>query len=285
MKTFIKNNLKTILAFIIGIVISGGVVYASSILASTINYDNSRSGLKDNNDNDVEDVQTAIDVLYDKAINTSGVTKKVCKYISEGSFGQEEQIGAKYECDPGDGVKRNFYILEANNNKVDLIMENNISDTVGTLRTTTWKDAMKFFRTGAGASIKESWTNVIDIDLPKAQAIVDATERTNWLVGENTATWWCFGSKAQDSQSSPYCNSTTNAPYAWLFNHLTDCTLTGCTTDSGATAYGYWTRDLIYNTTNAWCVHGRGTLTRNTVTDDTYYGIRPVITVLKSNLY
>ena len=279
-----KKNLKVLIAFLIGIIIAGGV-YASDILASAINYDNSNSGLKDANDNDVEDVQTAIDVLYDKALNSSGVAKKICKYISNGSFGQEGQIGSKYECDPGDGVKRIFYILEVNDNKVDLILENNISDTVGTLRTTTWKDAMKFFRTGDGTSIKAAWDDVLDIDLPKAQAIVDATGRTNWLVSESTSTWWCFGSKAQDSQSSPFCNSTKNAPYAWLFNHLTDCMNTGCTTDSNATAYGYWTRDLIYNTTNAWCVHGRGTLTRNTVTDDTYYGIRPVITVSKDNLY
>lgn len=284
MKKFVKKNLKTIIAFIIGVVISSGVVYASGVLASAITYDNSQSGLKDNNDNDVVDVQTAIDVLYDKATNAGVTAKKVCKYISEGSFGQEGQIGAKYECNPGDGVTRTFYILEVRNNEVDLIMDENLTGTVGSA-TVAWTTAMKYFRTGAGTSIKDAWVDVMNIDLPKAQAITDATGRTNWLVSESTSTWWCFGSKAQDSQSSPYCNSTKNAPYAWLFNHLTDCMNTGCTTDSNATAYGYWTRDLIYNTTNAWCVHGRGTLTRNAVTDDAYYGIRPVITVLKSNLY
>ena len=64
-----KNKLKLIFAFILGICVTSGVVYAANLLASNIAYDNTNSGLKDSNNQDVTDVQTAIDVLYSKTAN------------------------------------------------------------------------------------------------------------------------------------------------------------------------------------------------------------------------
>lgn len=66
MKKIIRNNLKTIIAFIIGIVIAGTTVYAANIIfaSSDVGYSNVNTGLKDSNGNNVTDVQTAIDELY-----------------------------------------------------------------------------------------------------------------------------------------------------------------------------------------------------------------------------
>lgn len=224
-------------------------------------------------------IKDAIDDLYSK-VGTGSSDLKFCELKS----GTANTVGAKYECDPGDSVKRNFYVLTVRTNSVDLIMENNITDTVGSARTMTWYNAMKFFRTGDGATIKSTWTNIVDIDLPKAQAIGDAVNNTSWVASDANGAWWCLGSRAQDKNSLPYCTNANQETYAWLYNHLTGCTQSGCTDDSNATSEGYWTRDLVYNTTKAWFINWTGYINSISTSNSGAYGVRPVITVLKSNL-
>lgn len=270
MKKILKDNVKIISAFIIGLLISGVSVYAAALITSdTVSYDDGT-------------VEEALNHLYDKA-EKIGSIKKFCKLLS-GNFGE---VGSKYECDPGDGVNRNFYLLTIHNEKVDLIMESNINE--GTM---SWNNAMKYFITGAGKQTKESWINVQDVDLPDAQAIADiakdnatASNGSPWLSSDGSTDWFCFGTHKQDHINSPYCNAETNKPYAWLFNHLTDCLQTGCTDASGATAYGYWTKDLIVSIDSARRVTWAGLLGYTKISDATYSGVRPVITVLKYNLY
>lgn len=260
MGKFIKSN---ILSFLIGFLISGTVVYAVTVInANQVAYS---SGT----------VNDALDELYDKVDEVKAI-KKFCQLKS----GEAETIGAEYECDPGDGVKRIFYVLTVRNNEIDLILDRNVNEG-----TTSWNDAMEYFRSGAGVSTKNSWTNVMNIDLPKAQAIADAVGNTNWIAANSEGLLWCFGSKKQDLSDSPYCTNSNQGTYAWLFNHLIDCAQTGCTDDSDATALGYWSRDLVYNTIYAWGVNRGGFLNNGTTSNAAAYGIRPVITVLKSNLY
>ena len=72
MKKIIKNNKLLIFGLIVGILISSTTVYATILFNSrNVKYSNANSGLKDSNNNDVTDVQTAIDELSKKA-------KKVC---------------------------------------------------------------------------------------------------------------------------------------------------------------------------------------------------------------
>ena len=62
MKDFLRNNLKVIIAFIIGVLVSGVSVYAAGeLFASNITYDNSTSGLTST------DVQSAINELNTKS--------------------------------------------------------------------------------------------------------------------------------------------------------------------------------------------------------------------------
>lgn len=289
-----KNKFKMIFAFILGIVISGTVVYASGILARTVTYDNSVSNLKDSNGNDVVDVQTALDILLDKAENVNGLSKRVCTYVSEGSFGEEGQIGAKYSCDPGDGVLRNFYILAVDTNKVKLIMDRNI--TQGSSQTTmTWMDAMKYFRTGAGAATKAAWTNVIDVDLPSAQTIANAVGNTGWnMEDKNSDGWFYLDKNGSTYGQTQVLNASNLSNYRWLYNYTRECSAYGCdasTSLAAGEAYAYWTRDIIAQNSDttyphrAWCVNRGGGLYGNPVSYDTDTGVRPVITILKSNLY
>ena len=63
----IKGNLKTIFAFVLGLIISGVTAYAISVVGSDISYDNSTSGLTSTN------VQDAIDELYVLGASGSGL--------------------------------------------------------------------------------------------------------------------------------------------------------------------------------------------------------------------
>ena len=65
----VKSNLKVVFAFILGVIAAHTTVYAATILFDSVNvgYDNTNTGLQDSNGNDVEDVQTAIDELYETA--------------------------------------------------------------------------------------------------------------------------------------------------------------------------------------------------------------------------
>ena len=67
MKNLFKNNIRVIVAFVLGLLVAGSVgVYAYVISASDVSYDNSTSGLTGDN------VKDALDDLYTKLGNISG---------------------------------------------------------------------------------------------------------------------------------------------------------------------------------------------------------------------
>ena len=62
MKNLFKNNIRVIVAFVLGLLIAGGVgVYAFNIASTDVSYDNSTSGLEADN------VKDALDDLYLKS--------------------------------------------------------------------------------------------------------------------------------------------------------------------------------------------------------------------------
>ena len=254
---------------LLGIVI-GGLVFGTITGVVALNYNAKDIGYTPKDTS--WEVETVEDALKDLKDNRGSSTKKFCTLKS----GNALAIGSMYECDPGDGTKRNFYALKVSSDGVELIMDRNINN--GTM---SWNNAMKYIKNN---NLNTSWKNVANVDLPKAQSIADAVGNSSFVAADSGATWWCFGSKKQDMSSSPYCNSSTNQPYAWLFNHLNNCTQAGCTDSSDASANGYWTRDLISNTAYAWPVGWGGYLSYDTVSNATLAGVRPVITVLKGNL-
>ena len=255
MKRVFKN--RVFLVIITALICITGSVCATTILARDISYGNTN-------------VESALNDLYDKADS-----KKICELKS----GTANSIGSMYECDPGDNVKRNFYILEVRNNEVDLIMQHNITE--GSNQTTmTWNDAMKYIKNN---NLKTSWDDVMNVDLPSAQAIANAVGRSNWHAGDNSE-WWCLETKQQDTSSSPYCyNNTTNT--LWLWDYTRECASHHCEHSLSSTeAYGYWTRDLISNSANAWTMIRNGCLGGNAVSSSTNNGVRLVITVSKNQL-
>ncbi len=67
MKRVVKKNYKTIIAFILGIIVSSIGVYAATLSSSEVTYDNNNSGIK------AENLQGAIDELYSKAKNNAKI--------------------------------------------------------------------------------------------------------------------------------------------------------------------------------------------------------------------
>ena len=263
------KNIKLFVGIIIGLIVSGIAVYASGLASSNISYTNDKT------------VADALDELY-----SAPTVNKYCEYKNStyGDSSNHYSIGTMYECTVGYNntpIKYKFFILSINNdNTVDLIMDRNITQETFTT-TMTWNNAMKYIDNN---SLKTTWSNVLYIDLPKAQAIANAVGRSSWIAADSGATWWCLASKTQDSQSAPYCNTEQAQAYNWLYDYTRECN--GCTHSLGSTeAYGYWTRDLISNTARAWGVGNNGYLSDLAVSIDTSRGVRPVITVLKSSLY
>lgn len=94
MKKLLLGNIKTVVAFILGIIISGTTVYAATILfnANQVGYDNTSSGMSATN------VQEALDELYTKA-NT---------YINPSDFGIQRNTAKTVMATPGGVcIKRN----------------------------------------------------------------------------------------------------------------------------------------------------------------------------------
>ena len=232
--------------------------------------------------------------------NNSNPVATVCTYLNNTysvTPSDHTSIGTAYNCNPGDGNNYKFYVLAKSGNQVKLIMEQNLSDTVGTARGMTYDNAMAFFDSGsAGYTTKQAWTRVINVDLPSAQEIMDASLAVNPKEGFSVnfatqgANWWCLGSHVKDEPSGPtYCpTSTAQQKAAWLFSYTRDCASRGCyyeyPASGGSYPYGYWTKDLVAtDNTRAWFVHRFGNLSDSAVTN-TLFGVRPVVTLYKTNL-
>lgn len=275
-----KKKFSLFIGILIGIIISGISVYAASeVFANQIKYKNGT-------------VESALNDLYGNS------TKYTCVYKNSdyGNSGNHLSIGTMYECDPGDNVKRNFYILAINGNEIKMIMEKNISDDVGSNIVMTYTEAMNFFNSGnAGYNVKNDW-NKVSIDLPSAQDIADASlvmnYKNNWGFNVDTTqdTWFCLGSHEQDQPSGPlYCpSSSTQQKVSWLFNYTRDCESRGCTKpyqDEDEKPYGYWTKNLVYGSSSkAWNVIMNGNLATSAITNNSGRGVRPVIIVNKGNI-
>ena len=268
MKKIFKSRIFT---FVLGAVIFSGIaVFATEemIESNDVRYKN-------------KTVEASLDELYVKANAKNLGAEKICKLIDT-TYGRFASVGSEYECTVGtnDGtdIKYNFYLLAENNdNTVDLIMDSNINS--GTL---DWNNTMKYIDNN---NLKTNWENVLNVDLPEAQAIANAVGRTEWKAAENS-NWWYFDKNGDSYGQTQVATSSNPSNYAWLFNHLNNCTQAGCTDASGGSSYGYWTRDLISNTARAWRVNWDGGLNNNdAVSNADSHGVRPVIIVLKTNLY
>ena len=79
--------------------------------------------------------------------------------------------------------------------------------------------------------------------------------------------------------------NTTGCKYGWLYDRTnTECTMDGCLNNSNQATYGYWTASSHTDYSNSAINVAPGFLSNWEVCHIDFYGVRPVITVAKSNL-
>ena len=200
--------------------------------------------------------------------NESSYTREEVGLLASESTSKYD-IGVTYTCELGDGEENTFYVLETNGDNVSLIGGMNLGDIVA------WVTKEDYLAAGgteddfgsegnnnlgpitANKILKErtsSWAKLDEdqITLPSGQQIATAGGDTKW-------------------NDSTYGNEFSSAK--WLYSYTKFTTGTN----------GYWTSSP--NASDyAWYVGYAGYLGLSSVDNDGDIGVRPVITVSKSNL-
>ncbi len=229
--------------------------------------------------------------MFDKEKNEilmrfNGYEGTLCTLIEGGAY----DIGSKYECELGDNDPKIFYVLESSGSNISLIMSANV-DSNGKAITSTnipddkgfsaWVTLGDYMSAGGTASdfgsvgenslgpltalkkLKEftkPWKKLApsQIVLPTANQVATAGGDTKW---------------SESSTGNGFSSAT------WLYDNLNG------TTNAVSGIYGYWTSTAVASTSNrAWRVYSTGNFLSYFVSYDEGYGIRPVITISKSQL-
>ena len=269
-----KILMSRLLFLILGITLAIGItsVFAYSILAPNIGFNPIDTLWQ------VDNVSDAIDNLYSQMNSKSLI--RFCRYVdNEYSHDKTDKlsIGTKYECNPGDDINRYFYIIKVNPyDTIELLMDRNLGGNSDSL---TYEQAYNYFYTGDGRNYYNTWKYVLDIKIPSAYVIAKAAHYDGWY--NVSAKWFCFDSKSYYNYS-PWCGSSPNN--SWLFDYLNGCSSFGCKNPGTSGATSYWLQEIVGdNANNAFDVSKEGAL--NYHGKNYTFGIRPVITVFKNNLY
>ena len=92
---------------------------------------------------------------------------------------------------------------------------------------------------------------------------------------------WVYLDSNNQTQTA---NASNKSKYDWLFNYTNECTNYGCNKADSST-WGYWTSSRVVGSTNcAWVINYKGMLWSYGVDNSSFYGVRPVITISKSNI-
>ncbi len=129
-------------------------------------------------------------------------------------------------------------------------------------------------------------TYTINYSTYKARLITAAEIATitgNSSFNEATANWdaWFYLNSNNQTHTATTAGSSI---YAWLFDYTKWCIDYGCNIE-GTDNTGYWTSTALTGYSNsAWFIYNRGNLHNYVVESSVNYGVRPVITIPKSNL-
>ena len=144
--------------------------------------------------------------------------------------------------------------------------------------------------TGSNSEMKEvkrkleedtkDWKNTAR--LITANEVAKITGHPTFDASNTGQSWFCLDTNKPDTTN--WCSKAQGtSEYAWLFDYTYDCTSYGCN-KADSSNYGYWTSTPNkYDSTIAWRVFRNDALSYTYVTD-AVNGIRPVITISKSNI-
>ena len=164
------------------------------------------------------------------------------------------------------------------NATVNVILDHNT--TVGVAWNLTGNNSeMKEVKKALENDTKD-WKNTAR--LITANEVAKITGNTGWDANKENQPWFCLDTNQQDDTND--CAKTQGtSKYAWLFDYTNGCTNFGCNKSDSST-YGYWTSTRrVDDSTQAWRVNRSSALYNLSVTNNGF-GIRPVITISKSDI-
>ena len=181
--------------------------------------------------------------------------------ICELSEGTSKTIGSKYTCHLDSD--RTFYVLEVIDDNISLLMDRNFTDGDGTNNTVSptlaWCIDGGISTTCKNITLKEEGTplkHIQDVFGSNVAVSIPSGQQIATVVGKNYEEFPSLEQK-------------------WLYDNLS----------SNLSTLGYWTASLCSDGgNNAWYVGYDGYLDLNSIDDLDYNGIRPVITISKSQL-
>ena len=166
------------------------------------------------------------------------------------------------------------------------------SSTVNVILDHNTTASVKYNSTGNNSEMKEvanalktdtsNWKSDLNPRLITANEVAKITGNTNFDANKENQDRFCFNTNQSDTTT--WCsNDQGTSKYAWLFDYTYDCTSYGCNKADSST-YGYWTSTPKKDdSASAWRVYWQGLLDHGYV-DSAASGIRPVITISKSNI-
>ena len=127
----------------------------------------------------------------------------------------------------------------------------------------------------------KDWKNTAR--LITANEVAKITKHPTFDATQIGQSWFCLDTNQPDGTN--WCSKAQGtSEYAWLFDYTSGCTSYGCSNTSNSSTWGYWTSTPKKDdSTIAWVVYTGGNLSYSNVTNNDY-GIRPVITISKSNV-
>ena len=162
---------------------------------------------------------------------------------------------------------------------VDLILDHNTTANVAWSSTT---NSMTMKEVNAALlNDTRTWSNANTARLIEASKVAGITGKTGWDSNRDSP-WFCFDTKQQDTTNSCAPKAQGTSEYAWLFDYTKECTNYGCNKQDSSTE-GYWTSTRKIGETMIWHVNREGFLSAHGMTLNCY-GVRPVITISKSNI-
>ena len=214
---------------------------------------------------EVKKVSTTKKIENGTEIYYNPETGKECK-----SSESKSTTGTKSGC-----MKWYVFNDKEGNATVNVILDHNTTANVA-YNSTGSNSEMKEVKIALENDTKD-WKNTAR--LITANEVAKITKHPTFDVNKENQDWFYLDS----NNLTLTVNSTNKSKYAWLFDYTKECTNYGCNVSDSST-WGYWTSSPYKgNSTQAWRVVRNGYLGGNGVifTGD---GIRPVITISKSNI-
>ena len=218
---------------------------------------------------EVEKVSTTKKIENGTAVYYNPVSREKCTGYTEANSTTGKNSGC---------MKWYVFNDKEGNATVNVILDHNTTANVA------WNS------TGNNSEMKEAkealekdtstWKNTAR--LITANEIAKITGNTVFDASKENQDWFCLDTNQVDTTTWCYKAQGTSK-YAWLFDYTEDCTSFGCNKSDSST-WGYWTSTTETGTTDrAWYVFWNGSLPGYVVSTPDF-GIRPVITISKSDI-